>query len=69
MIFLITRTGISETYLFLYIFYIYILGQITTLKVGSLLDDNLWHDVSIHRNQSDITFSVDRVLIQQVRFI
>ncbi|XP_022697200.1 neurexin-4-like [Varroa jacobsoni] len=41
-------------------------GQITTLKVGSLLDDNLWHDVSIHRNQSDITFSVDRVLIQQV---
>lgn len=35
----------------------------TSLSVGSLLDDNLWHDVIISRNRRDIVFSVDRVMI------
>ncbi|XP_019698214.2 neurexin-4 isoform X3 [Harpegnathos saltator] len=38
-------------------------GIMTSLSVGSLLDDNMWHDVSIDRNRKDILFSVDRVLI------
>lgn len=36
----------------------------TSLSVGSLLDDNVWHDVVISRNRRDIIFSVDRVIIQ-----
>jgi len=36
----------------------------TSLSVGSLLDDNIWHDVVISRNRKDIMFSVDRVQIQ-----
>ncbi|EEB13815.1 Contactin-associated protein 1 precursor, putative [Pediculus humanus corporis] len=36
----------------------------TSLSVGSLLDDNLWHDVVISRNRRDIVFSVDRVVTQ-----
>lgn len=36
----------------------------TTLSVGSLLDDNIWHDVIISRNRRDIIFSVDRVVVQ-----
>ena len=36
----------------------------TSLSVGSLLDDNIWHDVVISRNRKDIMFSVDRVLIR-----
>lgn len=36
----------------------------TSLSVGSLLDDNIWHDVVISRNRKDIVFSVDRVMIQ-----
>lgn len=36
----------------------------TSLSVGSLLDDNIWHDVVISRNRRDIVFSVDRVLMQ-----
>lgn len=39
-------------------------GIMTSLSVGSLLDDNLWHDVVISRNRRDIVFSVDRVQIQ-----
>ncbi|CAM6031990.1 unnamed protein product, partial [Sphagnum compactum] len=35
----------------------------TTLSVGSLLDDNIWHDVIISRNRRDIIFSVDRVVV------
>ncbi|XP_014245346.1 neurexin-4 isoform X1 [Cimex lectularius] len=35
----------------------------TSLSVGSLLDDNIWHDVIISRNRRDIVFSVDRVVI------
>ncbi|XP_066998735.1 neurexin-4 [Anabrus simplex] len=38
-------------------------GVMTSLSVGSLLDDNLWHDVLISRNRKDIHFSVDRILI------
>ncbi|KMY99176.1 neurexin-4 isoform X1 [Drosophila simulans] len=36
----------------------------TSLSVGSLLDDNVWHDVVISRNQRDIIFSVDRVIVR-----
>ncbi|XP_076180729.1 neurexin-4 isoform X1 [Ptiloglossa arizonensis] len=39
-------------------------GIITSLSVGSLLDDNMWHDVLISRNRKNISFSVDRVLIK-----
>ncbi|XP_075231156.1 neurexin-4 [Lycorma delicatula] len=38
-------------------------GMMTSLSVGSLLDDNIWHDVLISRNRFDIVFSVDRVMI------
>ncbi|XP_037041687.1 neurexin-4 isoform X2 [Bradysia coprophila] len=36
----------------------------TSLSVGSLLDDNVWHDVVISRNRRDIIFSVDRVIVK-----
>ncbi|XP_053603353.1 neurexin-4 isoform X1 [Plodia interpunctella] len=39
-------------------------GTATSLSVGSLLDDNLWHDVVLSRNRRDILFSVDRVVVQ-----
>lgn len=39
-------------------------GIMTSLSVGSLLDDNIWHDVVISRNRRDLVFSVDRVMIQ-----
>lgn len=39
-------------------------GIVTSLSVGSLLDDNIWHDVVISRNRRDILFSVDRVVVQ-----
>uniref|UniRef100_A0A6B2EGY6 Putative neurexin iv n=1 Tax=Phlebotomus kandelakii TaxID=1109342 RepID=A0A6B2EGY6_9DIPT len=39
-------------------------GVMTTLSVGSLLDDNVWHDAVISRNRRDIVFSVDRVMTQ-----
>ncbi|CAG9853678.1 unnamed protein product [Phyllotreta striolata] len=38
-------------------------GVVTSLSVGSLLDDNIWHDVVISRNKRDILFSVDRVVV------
>lgn len=38
-------------------------GIMTSFSVGSLLDDNMWHDVQFSRNRKDIAFSVDRVLI------
>ncbi|CAH0729114.1 unnamed protein product, partial [Brenthis ino] len=38
-------------------------GTSTSLSVGSLLDDNIWHDVVISRNRRDIVFSVDRVVV------
>lgn len=39
-------------------------GTSTSLSVGSLLDDNIWHDVIMSRNRRDILFSVDRVVVQ-----
>lgn len=39
-------------------------GIVTSLSVGSLLDDNIWHDVVISRNRRDILFSVDRVVVK-----
>lgn len=39
-------------------------GIMTSLSVGSLLDDNIWHDVVISRNRRDLVFSVDRVMVQ-----
>lgn len=39
--------------------------MVTSLSVGSLLDDNIWHDVVISRNRRDILFSVDRVVVQE----
>lgn len=39
-------------------------GVVTSLCVGSLLDDNIWHDVVVSRNRRDILFSVDRVVVQ-----
>lgn len=36
----------------------------TSLSVGSLLDDNIWHEVIIMRSRLDVVFSVDRVTIQ-----
>lgn len=38
----------------------------STFSVGSLLDDNSWHDVEIRREQRNITFLVDRVRIDDV---
>ncbi|XP_076366495.1 neurexin-4 isoform X2 [Tachypleus tridentatus] len=40
-------------------------GIMTSVKVGSLLDDNLWHDVMISRYQRDVTFNVDRVVVKE----
>ncbi|XP_032688940.1 neurexin-4 isoform X2 [Odontomachus brunneus] len=39
-------------------------GIMSSMSVGSLLDDNMWHDVLISRNRKNISFSVDRVLIK-----
>ena len=39
-------------------------GITTSLSVGSLLDDNLWHDVRFFRNKRDVVFTVDRVMIR-----
>lgn len=36
----------------------------TSLSVGSLLDDNIWHDVVFSRNYREIMFSVDRVSVR-----
>lgn len=36
----------------------------TSLSVGSLLDDNIWHEVIIMRNKLEVVFSVDRVTIE-----
>lgn len=44
---------------------IYFLGSsaMSSFSVGSLLDDNVWHDVVISRNRRDILLSVDRVVV------
>jgi len=38
--------------------------MMTSLSVGSLLDDNIWHEVIIMRNRLNVIFSVDRVTIE-----
>ncbi|CAK1598381.1 unnamed protein product [Parnassius mnemosyne] len=38
-------------------------GTATSMSVGSLLDDNIWHDVVISRHRRDMIFSVDRVVV------
>ncbi|KAG0729978.1 Neurexin-4 [Chionoecetes opilio] len=38
----------------------------TSLSVGSLLDDNAWHDVEIRREQRNVTFLVDRVRVDDI---
>ncbi|XP_014218966.1 neurexin-4 isoform X2 [Copidosoma floridanum] len=38
-------------------------GIMTSFSVGSLLDDNMWHDVGFSRNHNEVKFSVDRVFI------
>lgn len=49
-----------------YNYCIFFLGSqiMTSLSVGSLLDDNIWHEVIIMRNKLEVVFSVDRVTIQ-----
>lgn len=38
----------------------------TTLKAGSLLDDNQWHDVEIQRNGREVYFTVDRLTVTNI---
>ena len=38
----------------------------TSVSVGSLLDDNAWHDVEVKRDQRNLTLIVDRVRIEQL---
>ena len=35
----------------------------TTMRAGSLLDDNQWHDVEINRDGREVNFTVDRLTI------
>ncbi|XP_027198540.2 neurexin-4 isoform X2 [Dermatophagoides pteronyssinus] len=37
---------------------------VDSISAGSLLDDNLWHDVFISRQGRELTFSVDRVVVK-----
>lgn len=37
----------------------------TTLSVGSLLDDDVWHDISISHENRVISLSVDRVSVHK----
>ncbi|XP_021952537.1 neurexin-4 isoform X2 [Folsomia candida] len=41
-------------------------GQMTSITAGSLLDDNLWHDVIIDRYLNQLSFTVDRVEVKAV---
>lgn len=38
----------------------------TTMRAGSLLDDNQWHEVEITRDERRIVFNVDRMNITNV---
>ncbi|XP_067118994.1 neurexin-4 isoform X3 [Centruroides vittatus] len=40
-------------------------GIPTSMSVGSLLDDYLWHDVSIIRDKREISFTVDRLVVKE----
>lgn len=37
----------------------------TSVTAGSLLDDNLWHDVTINRFLNQVSFTVDRVEVKE----
>ncbi|EEC08437.1 neurexin IV, putative, partial [Ixodes scapularis] len=41
-------------------------GVVTEVTCGSLLDDNIWHDVHISRFRRELVFSVDRVVVRRV---
>lgn len=36
----------------------------TSVTAGSLLDDGIWHDVSLERRLNKIAFTIDRVELQ-----
>ena len=38
--------------------------NLESISAGSLLDDNLWHDVFISRQGKEVLFSVDRVVVK-----
>ena len=38
--------------------------ETNAVKAGSLLDNDLWHDVMISRRHHDLFFTVDRVLVK-----
>lgn len=38
----------------------------TSVTAGSLLDDNLWHDVTINRFLNQVSFTVDRVEVKEL---
>lgn len=40
-------------------------GVVTEVWCGSLLDDNIWHDVHISRFRRELVFTVDRVVVRQ----
>lgn len=40
-------------------------GIVTNVTCGSLLDDNIWHDVYIWRKRRELVFTVDRVVVQR----
>ena len=39
---------------------------LTTMRAGSLLDDNQWHDVEINRVGREVNFTVDRLTIMNM---
>lgn len=39
-------------------------NQVESISAGSLLDDNLWHDVFISRIGKELMFNVDRVVVK-----
>lgn len=39
-------------------------GKVQTVTASSLLDDNIWHDVSIDRRGKSLVMSVDRVVVR-----
>ena len=47
------RTGVTEAH-----------NQETSLTLGSLLDNNVYHEVMVSRNRRDLVLSVDRVRIK-----
>ena len=40
-------------------------GDVTEIEAGSLLDDNLWHEVFINRTLKHVHFTVDKIVVKQ----